>query len=99
MSLAKELNTVANNVTIQKHEEICQRARAIYENFKPTMKHYASRGYYDTNYMMPPSEARKENRVDVLAALKAIFIAEGFQVHSFDTATNSFVVSWENVGE
>jgi hypothetical protein len=98
MSFAKELNTVANNVMVQKQEEIVRRAQAIYDNFKPTLKHYASRGNYQTDYIMPLSESCKKDRLDVLLALRKIFIDEGFKVR-FDAKNNGMVVSWENVNE
>jgi hypothetical protein len=96
MNFAEEMNALAKNTNLEKRKEVYERAQALYEGFKSSIEHFARLGYYKTSYTMSPVEARKKDREDVLIALKNILIDKGFDVHSFNGRTFSFVVSWAN---
>ena len=95
MNFAEGMNILATNTNLEKKKERLQRAQALYEDFKPSIKHFARLGYYQTTFTMPPSETRKEDIEELCFALKTIFLNEGFDVHSFNTRHYSFIVSWK----
>lgn len=96
MNFAEEMNVLAKNTNLEKQKEAYERAQAIYEGFKSSIEHFARLGYYQTSYTMPLSETCKKDREDVFIALKNLFIDKGFDVHSFNARTFSFVISWAN---
>jgi len=96
MNFAEEMNILAIQTKLIKQQEMYQRAQSFYENFKPSIKHFASLGCYQATYTMPVSEICKKDRADVFIALKNLFINEGFQIHAFNTCNFSCVVSWAN---
>ena len=89
MNFAEEMNVLAKNTNLEKQKE-------AYEGFKSSIEHFARLGYYQTSYTMPLSETCKKDREDVFIALKNLFIDKGFDVHSFNARTFSFVISWAN---
>ena len=96
MNFAEEMNTLAKNTNLEKRKKVYEQAQAIYEGFKSSIEHFARLGYYQTDFTMSPVETRKKNREDVFIALKNILIDKGFDVHSFNRRTFSFIVSWAN---
>lgn len=96
MNFAEEMNALAKNTNLEKQKEVYQRAQALYEGFKSSIKHFARLGYYQTDFTMSSVETRKKDSEDVFTALKNLLIDQGFDVHSFNRRTFSFVVSWAN---
>ncbi len=96
MNFAEEMNALAKNTNLEKQKKVYEQAQAIYEGFKSSIKHFARLGYYQTDFTMSPSETCKKDREDVFIALKNILIDQGFDVHSFNRRTFSFVISWAN---
>jgi hypothetical protein len=94
MNFAEGMNILAKNTNLKKQKEAYERAQSIFENFKPSIKHFANLGYYQTTFTMSPSETCKEDREDILIALKNIFRNEGFDIQSCNYRKFSFVVSW-----
>lgn len=96
MSFAKEMNALASDVRSRCKAEAKTKAQKIFEDYKSSIKHFASLGQMSTAITVP-NEYKGENRDAIAIALREVLIENGFKVANIDR--DRYQISWAVVDE